>query len=234
MPDIRDTRNLPAEVLSRLGAAGASATDPRWTAVTVDGKDRQVRSEARGVTDRIELRSSDGSDPTLTGYATVYGVEYDVWGGPDGGGWTEVMAAGACSKSVTERDDVRLLLDHYGLPLARTKSGTLELTSDGIGLRVDTPRGLDRENPDVRRLVSAMTRGDLDEMSLAFRVTRQEWNDEYTHRTVRELSPIFDVSVVTYPANAATVVMLRSAEPDEPGRWSVAYAKAQQHLLTRT
>ena len=95
-----------------------------------------------------------------------------------------------------------------GLPLARTKSGTLALEQDDTGLLCEAQ--LDGESPLVRSLKSAMDRGDADQMSFAFRVVKQEWNEDYTDRTIREVQ-LFDVSVVTYPANPATSVSLRTA-----------------------
>ena len=53
-----------------------------------------------------------------------------------------------------------------------------------------------------------------DEMSFAFLVTRQEWNKDFTHRTIREYSLDVtgsDLSIVTFPASKATVAMMRSA-----------------------
>jgi phage head maturation protease len=58
-----------------------------------------------------------------------------------------------------------------------------------------------------------MERGDLDEMSFAFQVIRQEWSPDYTQRDITEVK-LFDVSVVTYPANPATSVGLRAADVD--------------------
>jgi HK97 family phage prohead protease len=74
---------------------------------------------------------------------------------------------------------------------------------------------LDLRNPRVQELQSAMDRGDVDEMSFAFRVTRQEWNADYTERVIREFDlgvQGSDVSVVTNPANPATVAVLRQSE----------------------
>jgi hypothetical protein len=55
-----------------------------------------------------------------------------------------------------------------------------------------------------------MRRGDLDQMSFAFAVVRQEWSQDYTQRTINECR-LFDVSVVTYPASPSTTADLRSA-----------------------
>lgn len=159
--------------------------------------------EIRAAADTIEFR----------GYATVYDEPYDVLGGPERGGWTEVVSPGAAARTLNAKPDVRLLINHDGLPLARTKNGTLQLDEDKRGLIVTAP-GLDPANPRVQELRSVMGRGDVDEMSFAFRVSRQEWNDDYTERTIREFDLSVqgsDVSIVTYPANPATVAQLRAA-----------------------
>jgi HK97 family phage prohead protease len=161
----------------------------------------------------VELRM-DGDTPVLDGYALVYEYRYDVAGGPEAGGFTEVIARGAAAKSAGEAD-VRLLVNHDGVPLARSRGGegTLTLSSDDVGLKVRAE--LDPANPKVQELRSAMNRGDLDQMSFAFRIPkgegRQEWSKDYTVRTIREVQ-LFDVSVVTYPANPATVAKLRNDE----------------------
>lgn len=216
-----DLRNLPEPVLARLADHLGERGDTRHRR-GIDTIQRGRLLEARHAT--VELRRTDDGLPILDGYATVYEYPYDVAGGPPYG-WTETMAAGACTKSLRERDDVRLLFDHEGIPLARTKSRTLTLDSDDIGLHCTTPEGLDTASPLVQSLVSAMGRGDLDEMSLAFRVLRQEWNDEYTERRILEVQ-LFDVSVVTYPANPATVAQLRGDDTPAEKRTSVAYARA--------
>jgi HK97 family phage prohead protease len=182
---------------------------------------------------RVEIRMDDDT-PVLDGYATVYDYRYDVAGGPEMNGFTELVARGAAKKSAEEAD-VRLLVNHGGVALARTKSGTMTLESDDIGLRVRA--ALDPSNPVVAELRSAMARGDLDEMSFGFRVLRDEWSADYTERTIREVK-LYDVSLVTFPANPATVAQMRATEPvTEPsstpavGGRSLALARRQLEAL---
>ena len=180
-----------------------------------------------------ELRAADSGAIEFHGYATVYDEWYPVGGGPERGGWNEIVAAGAAARTLNAKPDVRLLVNHDGLPLARTRSGTLHLDEDKRGLIVSAP-SLDAANPLVQQVRSAMERGDVDEMSFAFRVTRQEWNDDYTERTIREFDLSVsgaDVSIVTYPANPATVAQLRAAAKIDEARaassgMSLVYAKA--------
>ena len=171
---------------------------------------------------RFEVRAAD--DPTqlrLTGCASVFGTGYDVMGGPSNGlGWTERVDPGAFRKTLAAKPDLHLLVNHEGLPLARTKSGTLRLSTDARGLQVEAD--LDRSDPDVQRLETKMRRGDLDEMSFAFRVKADRWTNDKGEPSTRESGTIRtltevslhkgDVSVVNWGANPATSASLRSVD----------------------
>lgn len=151
----------------------------------------------------VELRAAaaDGGTLTFTGYACVteQGYEMQDWLGP----YTEVVRAGAFTKTLSEGADVPFLVNHGGLTLARTKSGTMRLAEDGTGLRVEA--NLDPASPHVQALQSAMNRGDVDEMSFAFWVTRQQWSPDYEQRDILEVNlNKGDVSVVNYGANPHT------------------------------
>ncbi len=176
------------------------------------------------ISERREADPEAGTDVvvglTFTGYASVFDYGYDIWGGPARGGWTEYIDQGAFTKTLKEKPDVELLINHDGLPLARTKSGTLTLTQDDNGLW--TEANLEPSDPDVQRIVPKMKRGDLDEMSFAFRVTRQTWLNEAgeevdswlgTQRHIKEVSiHRGDVSIVSYGANDATSADLRDLD----------------------
>ena len=210
---------IPEALLAGAESEGTDTTEPVRPDMTVNDEYRRTADgidvpelEHRRLAD-VELRMDDDI-PVLEGYALVYEYKYDIGGGPEEGGFTEVIARGAAAKSAGEAD-VRLLVNHDGVPLARSRGGqgTLQLKSDDVGLKVRAE--LDPSNPTVQELRSAMNRGDLDQMSFAFKVPRgegrQEWSSDYSLRTIREVQ-LFDVSVVTYPANPATVAKLRSDE----------------------
>lgn len=163
-----------------------------------------------------ELRSDPKGSTTFDGYASTYDNWYPIFGGPSAGGFNERIRRGAADKSAAEADVV-FVLDHgdsgSGMPIARTRPGTLTLESDAVGLRALIPE-LDKiRNPDARYMESVMEDGSADQMSFAFRATRQEWNDDYTERTITEVK-LYDVSLVTFPANDQTSAVLRKA--DEP------------------
>lgn len=160
--------------------------------------------EQRGHARRLEFRS-DGDQLILTGYASTF-QPYEMYGGPPMG-WTEIVDHRAFDKTLRGKPDLHLLVNHDGLPLARTKSGTLKVSVDTVGLKVWA--SLDRSDPDVQQIEPKMRRGDLNEMSFAFRVLGQEWNSDQTERRITEISlEKGDVSVVNFGANDTTSAQL--------------------------
>jgi HK97 family phage prohead protease len=198
--------------------------------VEIDGFKRGVKPEREvRKLEKLEVRATPDGGAILEGYATVYDYAYSI-GDVDRGGFMETIMSGAAAKSAGEAD-VRLLINHEGIPLARTKSGTMTLESDDIGLRVTAE--LDPMNPLSASLRSAVERGDMDQMSFAFRVLRDEWNSDYSERKIYELK-LFDVSAVTFPANPATIAKVRSDDTQDSekatGR-SVEMAKRQLEAI---
>lgn len=164
--------------------------------------------ETRSFAQIKEVRiDEEAKSAVVQGYATTFGSVYPVYGGPERGGWNEQIARGATKKSISENADVRFLINHDGLTLARTKSGTLNLLEDEIGLYMEANLDISRSNT-AADLASAIDRGDVDQMSFAFMVVREEWSEDRTERTIREVK-LVDVSAVTYPANEATQIKLR-------------------------
>lgn len=151
-----------------------------------------------------EIRA-DADGLRVQGYAAVFNEETNI-----GGMFREVISPGAFRDAIG-RDDVVFLINHEGLPLARTRSGTLKLYEDDRGLRMETM--LDPEDPDVRSIAGKMKRGDLDKMSFAFMPEVQEWDEsgDMPLRTIKRAS-LYDVSIVTTPAYDGTEIGLRSLE----------------------
>lgn len=152
----------------------------------------------------IEVRDLGDGGLSMSGYASVTELAYDM------GYYQETIKRGAFGKTLSESPDVQLLLNHEGLPMARTLSGNLRLSEDERGLKVDAD--LDPNDLDVQRLLPKVQRGDIDQMSFAFRVTRQTWDEEYTRREIAEVNlNRGDVSIVNQGANPATSFSLRDA-----------------------
>lgn len=149
----------------------------------------------------VEARQAEDGVMRLSGYAAVFNDASVPLP------FKERIAPGAFRKTLSESPDVRLLINHEGLPLARTKNGTLTLTEDDRGLYFNAELADTQEARDIWTLVQ---RGDVDQMSFAFRVIRQNWSKDKTERTLTEVSLADgDVSVVTYPAYPTTSVEAR-------------------------
>lgn len=231
---LQDLRNLPDPVLERLRDTLDDGFRDAVTGLQVVQRGKLY--EARKFAKPLETRGDPGENPGALGYATVWDWEYDVYGGPPYG-WTEVVRRGTFTKSIQERSSVKHFFDHYGLPLASTNGNTLRCEEDDIGLLSDAD--FDPRSTYAMDVWYALDRKDLDEMSLAMRVTRQDWNDDYTYRQVVE-AELRDTSTVSFGANPATVVQARSDNgPEEtptdvevvPSRMSLSYAQAQLDIV---
>lgn len=158
----------------------------------------------------FEIRAASDDDPTqIVGYAAVF----DSWS-EDLGGFREKIRPGAFTKTLQEAD-IRALWNHDpNFVLGRNRAGTLSLEEDEHGLLVTiTPP----EAQWARDLMVSVGRGDVDQMSIAFRVIRDEWKEPPAEaprtalweRTLIELG-LYDVSAVTFPAYTETEAHLRS------------------------
>jgi len=154
-----------------------------------------------------ELRADgDAAKPVMRGNANTYG-EYllDWWG------VREVLRPGAMTKTLAEKADVRALLNHNpDKVLGRTAAGTLAITDTDDGLYSEIYPDLEIGHAaDTWRMIG---RGDITQMSYAFRAVKERWTffDDDEDPALRELLEIelFDVSPVTYPANPATDIGL--------------------------
>jgi hypothetical protein len=164
-------------------------------------KTREFRSYGREFELREVPNGAGGNTLQFNGYACVTDVTYEMhdWLGP----YDELVQSGAFKKTLSEDCDVAFLVNHEGMTLARTKSGTLQLSEDNTGLH--SQADLDIDTPMVIAIRSAIERGDIDEMSFAFQVMRQQWSPDYMQRDIIEVSlNKGDVSVVNYGANPFT------------------------------
>lgn len=182
---------------------------------------KQVVCRERAYDDHaVEFRSkpdgTGGEKLTFTGYASVYGHDYPI--NDRLGTYIETMAPGCFSQTIGDGADVPFLLNHGGMTLARTKSGTLRLDpKDSHGLLTEAT--LDPRNSAVRDLQSAMERGDVDEMSFSFGTMPDGsvWSTDSdgNERCMRVAVSLHkgDVSAVNYGANPATAgAMMRAAD----------------------
>lgn len=154
-------------------------------------------------TSRFELRRSGAGANyrTLIGYAAVFEPHMS----DDLGGFREKIQRGAFKDALKRNGDIRLLFDHdTASVLARTGNGSLELMEDDHGLRVWAR--VDMRDPDVARVAAKLANGTVDQMSFAFTVEDDDFEDSsgLPIRTIRKVRDIYEVSVVSIPAYPAT------------------------------
>ena len=119
--------------------------------------EREFRAQRAGT---VEARAQGEAVPMIVGYAATFNQSAEI-----GGYFTEVIAPGAFADAIA-KDDVRAVFNHdENLVLGRTKSGTLRLFEDAIGLRyeIDPP-----DTQTARDLIESMRRGDISQSSFAF------------------------------------------------------------------
>jgi HK97 family phage prohead protease len=161
---------------------------------------KQQKATNNGVQYRqAEMRANE-DNLIIEGYAAVFDSVTDL------GPFQERIAQGAFSDVLD--DDVRLLINHDGVPLARTSNNTLELSQDETGLYYraqlsDTQAGRD--------LYEMIKRGDINQSSFAFMIDKES-NDADGVRVIEKVSKLIDVSPVTYPAYQAASVFARAED----------------------
>jgi len=169
----------------------------------------------------FECRQDEGKPVQIAGHAAVFNEFADIFG------FRERILPGAFTEAIN-RDDVRALFNHdSNFVLGRNKSGTLRMSEDSKGLAVEI------DMPDTQLIRDMVTepinRGDVSQMSFAFRVVQDEWrhfDDKPDERDIKEVR-LYDVSPVTYPAYEGTDVALASRSKSlETGKHEGASARS--------
>lgn len=138
------------------------------------------------------------------GYATTFDAPYLLYE-YDGVKYFEQISRNALDGA--DLSDVVFRLDHAGRVFARTRNNTLSLAPDGHGLKTV----IDLSTTEAARQMHEEIRtGLIDKMSWAFTVAEDSYNSETRTRTILKIKKVYDVSAVTFPANADTDISARS------------------------
>ena len=232
--EAEDNRDPDAEGFPGAGAVafylwGIDPLDPSPAIRWFDEKADQIREEERSLdtpvvgatlstmdngveTRRItvnefELRdAAEGAGMTFVGYGAVFNSDSEPLP------FTERIAPGAFSRSLRSRNEIKMFVNHDTTQvLASKRAGTLRLSEDSHGLRVEA------DLPDTtagRDMAFLIKRGDVADMSFGFSVPRggDSWSDDGATRELREVR-LHEVSIVTgFPAYAATTASVRSLD----------------------
>lgn len=133
----------------------------------------------------------------VEGYASTFDV-YDLFES-DGITYKEQILPTAFDG--TDMRDVVFLKDHAGTVYARTKNGTVELSVDSHGLKVRVDLS---KTQSAREMYEEIKAGMYTQMSFAFVVDDDEYDQRNHTRIIRHIKKCFDVSAVSFPANYYT------------------------------
>ena len=179
--------------------------------------------------DGQEFRAAENdNEKYIEGHAAVFEQKTNI------GGWFfEVIERGAFDN--TEFKDVALFVNHNweSIPLARSRrnngNSTMTIKVDDVGLAIRAKLDVEK-NSAAETLYSAVERGDIDGMSLAFRVDAEEWQDlksDMPTRRIKKIARVFEVSAVTYPAYEQTDIHARDLGTLESAKKALDNARAQ-------
>lgn len=170
-----------------------------------DKNKKEIRNTSYQVTGDDEKR-------TVEGYALLFGVC------SDGLSFEEEIQRGSLD-GVLAKSDVFALLNHdrgRGI-LARSKRGsgslTLSVDEKGLKYRFEAPKTALGDE-----LLENIRRGEVDESSFAFSVSKDKWekkSDGGWKRTIEQIEELYDVSPVYNAAYSQTSVYMRGKEQAE-------------------
>jgi len=229
--DAEDNRDPEAEGFPGAGAVafylwGIDALDPQpaidWFARKAEAIKAEEGDAMRGATidpmttavetrritvNEFELRDlGEGDGMAFTGYAAVFNSDSEPLP------FIERIAPGAFANSLGSRNEIKMFVNHDTTRvLASKRAGTLRLSEDSHGLRVEADLP---ETTDGKDLAYLIRRGDVDSMSFGFSVPSggDTWSPDGATRELREVR-LHEVSIVTaFPAYGATTAGVRSLD----------------------
>jgi HK97 family phage prohead protease len=195
---------LKAEQIQAEERSAFVVSEPRGA--TIDAMTTAV--ETRRITvNEFEIRDlGEGDGMAFTGYAAVFNSASEPLP------FIERIAPGAFANSLSSRNEIKMFVNHDTTRvLASKRAGTLRLSEDAHGLRVEADLPPTTDGKDLAIL---MKRGDVDSMSFGFSVPSggDTWSPDGATRELREVR-LHEVSIVTaFPAYTATSAGVRSLD----------------------
>ena len=159
--------------------------------------------------ENFEARAEDDGKCVFQGYAIKWGVEARI-----GSYFIEKFTKGCFSEAMKDSDwDVRFMVEHDGLPIARTKGNTLTIKEDATGLHFRAE--CDKADSMTNDLMIKINRGDVDGVSIRFITEKDEWDHgDETEPSIRTITraKLREISAVTFPAHEATEIQEKRAK----------------------
>jgi len=161
-----------------------------------DEKNQLVEIETKN--HQFELKAL-GDDGTFEGYGSIFG-NVDSYG--------DIVVKGAFEKTLKERKNVKLLWQHD----TREPIGVFtEMFEDTTGLVVKGQIAMDVQKG--KEAYALLKMGAIDGLSIGYKTIRSKIDKKSNSRLLTELK-LFEVSVVTFPANEVSTVTAVKSEMD--------------------
>lgn len=160
-------------------------------------------TKAREYRKAIELRAAETDDFVVEGYATTFNDPYVMFE-MDGIQYKEEIDRHAFDEA--DMTDVIFQFDHEGRVYARQKNGTLFLSVDDHGLHIRADLS---KTEGSRQMYEDIKAGLISEMSFAFTVKEDSYDNETRTRKITKIKKVYDVSAVSIPANPSTEISAR-------------------------
>ena len=148
--------------------------------------------------------SEDEAGYIVEGYATTFNDPY-VMMEFEGVQYKEMIDRDALQDA--DMSDVIFLYNHEGMVFARQSNGTLQLSSNEKGLYVRADLS---KTEGARQMYDAIKAGMVTQMSWAFTIDAEDYDEKKHLRSIRKVKKVFDVSAVSIPANPKTDISARS------------------------
>lgn len=171
---------------------------------TVKKNDKEIR---KLTIDELETRSTENDEVVIEGYINKFNQRSQYMG------FYEYVDKRAFDNTLSDGHNIMALYDHDSSKiLGSTKSGSLTLSVDEVGLRFTLKPNMNVSYAkDVAELVRS---GDLSGCSFGFMVNEDNWEEaeggEYK-RTLLDVS-LLEVTLTAFPAYASSEVSCRSFE----------------------
>ncbi len=151
--------------------------------------------------DDIDLKM-DGASRKFRGYASVFN-------GTDSYG--DTILPGAFSKALKDAMPKMFFGHEWNLPIGKW----LTAVEDEKGLLVEGE--LTEGNPQSDAVLAALRHGTVDGLSIGFRLNKDDYEEKETGgRLIKSISRLFEISVVSFPADgAARIAEVRSEDIED-------------------
>jgi HK97 family phage prohead protease len=189
------------------GDPGKSWADKEWAKIQGEGAEKMMMRKNL-VLDNVGLKFAKNDTGAFSGYASVFG-------GVDS--YRDTIMPGAY-KSVIERIQAgaarmpKMFINHksYELPVGKWLS--MEEDDKGLFMFGELTPGMD----EAKTVKAAMQHGTIDGLSIGYGLNRDDVEmvekDDGVVRIIKNVSELYEISIVTYPADDAARVDLSSVK----------------------